>query len=79
MGSSQPCEIYVARDSQDAHLVKGVLGRAGIEARVVGDQLYIGLGELPLKSIEPRVLVHSEDAAAARKIIASHQAAACPS
>lgn len=74
MADSKPREVYSAANIQEAHIIKAVLEEAGIEARVVGDQLQGAVGELPAVNIAPRVWVNTESFDQARKIIEDHQA-----
>jgi hypothetical protein len=41
-------KVFSARDSMQAHIVRGMLEANGITARVDGDYLQGGIGELPL-------------------------------
>lgn len=40
--------VYSAQNAVDAHIVKGMLAQQGIVARVDGEYLQGGIGELPL-------------------------------
>jgi len=64
-------EVYWAADAPQAHLVKTVLEKAGIDVRVVGEMLQAGLGELPMgPATSPRIWVPRKDEARARAVIA---------
>lgn len=64
----EPVTIYSAANSQQAHLLKGLLEDQGITAWVVNDALQIAGGELPLGwTAAARVVVSSGDSAAARE------------
>jgi len=39
--------VYTAQNSIDAHIVKGLLEQHGVSARVNGEYLQGGIGELP--------------------------------
>jgi hypothetical protein len=41
-------KVYSAQNAVDAHIVKGMLAQQGIVARVDGEYLQGGIGELPL-------------------------------
>jgi hypothetical protein len=41
-------KIYSAQNAVDAHIVKGLLEQQGIQARVNGEFLQGGIGDLPL-------------------------------
>ena len=40
-------KVYSAQNAIDAHIVKGLLEQQGISARVNGEYLQGGIGELP--------------------------------
>ncbi len=40
-------KVYSAQNAIDAHIVKGLLEQEGISARVNGEYLQGGIGELP--------------------------------
>jgi len=63
-------KVYVGRDGMDAHFVKAELEATGIEATVMGENLSIARGDLPL-TVEtlPSVWVRDVDADAAKKIV----------
>lgn len=63
-------KIYSAATLPDAHLVCGLLGQAGIEARVFNENLQGGLGEIPFMHAWPEVWVMDErDVERAREVI----------
>ena len=69
MDSEGSVDIYWARDAQEAHEIKGVLERAGIEAHVLGEMLAGATGELPMgPSVSPQVWVAKDDEACARRL-----------
>lgn len=69
-------EVYRAKNSPAAHLLKAALEDAGITAVVEGDLLQGALGEVPLGwSSAPKVLVESGDVSKAREIIRQIEAA----
>jgi len=64
-------EVYWAADAPQAHLVKTVLERAGIEVHVVGEMLQGAVGELPMgPTTSPRLWVPKGAEARARAVIA---------
>lgn len=70
---SQQIVIYVARDLQQAHMLKNELQRYGIKAWVTNESLVRGFGvECPSWGTLPRVIVKPKDAVAARQIALSH-------
>jgi hypothetical protein len=63
-------EIYSARDSMEAHFLKGLLEGQGIAANVQGEALSQVLGELPLtQNSLPTVWVADEDVTRALPIV----------
>lgn len=65
---------YDAENLIDAHLIKGLLAQAGIEAFVRGQYLSGAIGELPAVGLMA-VMVADEDLSAAREVIADWQQA----
>lgn len=64
--------VYLAQNSIDAHLVRGLLESHGINAIVTGDFLQGGIGELPAFGTVD-VKVAEDDVAAARAVIREYQ------
>ena len=63
-------KIYSAATLADAHLVVGLLGQAGIDARVFNENAQGGLGELPFTHVWPEVwLVDDGDKERALEVI----------
>ena len=63
-------EVYRARNTPTAYMLKGALEDAGIRTVIEGELLQGVLGEIPLGwSSSPRVLVESRDVPKAREII----------
>jgi hypothetical protein len=60
--------IYSAQNSVEAHIIRGLLENHGIAARVNGDYLQGGIGELPLIDLVT-VSVADEDYARALEVI----------
>jgi hypothetical protein len=49
--------LYSAATLPDAHLVRGLLAQAGIEARVFNENAQGGMGEIPFTQAWPEVWV----------------------
>lgn len=64
---------YDAANNIDAHLVMHQLQQAGIDARIEGEFLQGGIGELPAAG-NVRVIVDDQDLAEARAVIADWEA-----
>ncbi len=63
-------KIYSAATLPDAHLVRGLLGQAGIDATVFNENLQGGLGEIPFTHAYPEVwIVDEHDLQRAREVI----------
>ena len=67
--------VYEPENLIEAHLVKGLLAQAGIDAFVQGEYLSGAIGELPAMGLIA-VMVADEDVAAARAVIVDWQNAA---
>jgi Putative prokaryotic signal transducing protein len=67
--SSEPTVIYSAANTQQAHLLRGLLEQQGIAARVVNDAIQIAGGDLPIGwTAAAKVVVPEQDAVAARQL-----------
>ncbi len=63
-------KIYSAPTLPDAHLVRGLLAQAGIEARVFNENAQSIMGEIPFYQAWPEVWIMKEsDAKHARELI----------
>ncbi|MHC4441066.1 MAG: putative signal transducing protein [Planctomycetota bacterium] len=68
-------KVYSARDSMEAHFVRCLLEREGIEAVVFGETLSLARGELPLTTDTlPSVWVKPEDVERAMTIVDRYEA-----
>jgi hypothetical protein len=65
--------VFDAANSIEAYMIRNLLEQAGVEARVEGEYLQGGVGELPAGGLV-RVLVADQDVAAARSVIAEWDA-----
>jgi hypothetical protein len=67
--SREPTVIFSAANTQQAHLLQGLLRQQGIAAWVVNDAIQLGGGELPLGwTAAARVVVAEEDSHKARRL-----------
>ncbi len=63
-------KIYSAATLPDAHLVRGLLGQAGIDAKVFNENAQGGMGEIPFTHAYPEVwIVDERDTVRARELI----------
>jgi len=68
--------LYSAANLPEAHLVRGLLAAAGIEARVFNEYAGGALGELPFSEVAPSVWIEEErDLVRARQIITTYEKA----
>ena len=65
--------IYKASDSQEAHFIAGLLKTYSIESQILGQNLAIGLGELPMEVAQVSIFVHKKDFNHAKKIIKQYE------
>jgi hypothetical protein len=66
--------LYVAANVPEAHLVRGLLMAAGIEARVFNEYSPGALGELPASCAYPEIWIEEErDAERARQVIERYE------
>jgi hypothetical protein len=65
-------KIYSAQNAVDAHIVKGLLEQQGIPARVNGEYLQGGIGELPLIGLVT-VSVTEEDYEKAARVLSEYE------
>ena len=65
-------KIYSAQNAIDAHIVKGMLEQHGIQARVNGEYLQGGIGELPLIDLVT-VSVAEEDYEKALEVVREYE------
>lgn len=66
--------VYQAAHALEAHMLADLIRQQGLRARVDGEYLQGGVGELPAAGLV-RVLVEEEDYAAARAIVEAWDAA----
>lgn len=66
--------VFDASNNIEAHLVMHQLQQAGIDARIEGEFLQGGIGELPAAG-NVRVMVDPKDETEARAVIADWEAA----
>ena len=63
-------KIYSAASLPDAHLIRNLLGEAGIEAHVLNENAQSGVGQLPVMDAYPQIWIADErDLPRAREMI----------
>ena len=66
-------KLYSAANATEAHLIKGLLENASIEVILSGEDLSIGVGELPTDVLQVSIMVNEFKYADALKIIANYE------
>lgn len=70
-------DVYHATTGAEAHLIRGLLEEAGLQAIVEGEALTTAIGDIPAGwTTAPRVMVASNDAERARTLIAERKSEA---
>jgi hypothetical protein len=70
MSEGRLVEVYRAKDSPQAHLLRSALEGAGIRALIEEDLLQGAVGEIPAGwATSPRIMVEERDAAHARALL----------
>jgi hypothetical protein len=67
--------VFQAANALEAHLVADLLARSHIEARIEGEFLAGGIGDLPVVGLV-RVVVNEDDVEVARSLIAQWESGA---
>lgn len=65
--------VYAASHSLEAHMILNLLESQGVSAKIEGEYLQGGAGELPVAGLV-RVVVAEKDYEAAREIVSSWEA-----
>ena len=65
--------IYKAANSHEAHFIKGLLKQYSIESKLLGENLSIGVGELPVDVLQVDILVPKDHIKKSQKIISDYE------
>ena len=65
--------LYSAANATEAHLIKGILEHASIETILSGEDLSIGVGELPIDVFQVIIMVNEYKYADALEIISNYE------
>ena len=65
--------IYKAASSYEAYFIKGLLSKYSIDSILIGENLSIGVGELPVDVLHVKVLVHKSYYNESKKIISGYK------
>ena len=65
--------IYKAANSYEAHFINGLLERYSIESKLLGGNLSVGIGELPIDVLQVDILVPKNQIEKSRNIISDYE------
>ena len=65
--------IYKAASSHEAHFIKGLLKQYSIESKLLGENLSIGVGELPVSVLQVDILVPKNRIKKTKSIISNYE------
>ncbi len=66
-------KLYSAANATEAHLIKGILENASIETILSGEDLSIGVGELPADVLQVIIMVNEYKYADALEFISNYE------
>ena len=66
-------KLYSAANATEAHLIKGILENASIETILFGEDLSIGVGELPADVLQVIIMVNEYKYADALEFISNYE------
>ena len=72
--SPQPVCIYRAANAAEGIFLRDLIGRKGIPAQLIGENLAGSVGALPVQVLEVEIHVSSSQAEAARNIVEAYEA-----
>ena len=65
--------IYKAANSYEAHFIKGLLKTYSIESKLLGENLSIGVGELPVDVLQVDILVSKDQVKKSKNIMSDYE------
>ena len=65
--------IYKAANSYEAYFIKGLLKKYSIQSKLLGENLSIGVGELPIDVLQVDILVPKDQLKKSKKIISDYE------
>ncbi len=65
--------VYRAENSYEANFIKGLLKEYSIESELLGDNLSIAIGELPVDAMQVDILVENTNLAKSKKILQDYK------
>ena len=66
-------KIYKAANSREAHFIKGLLKQYSIESKLLGENLSIGVGELPVDVLQIDILVPKDQIKRSKIIMSDYE------
>jgi len=65
--------IYKAANSHEAHFIQGLLKRESIKSQLLGENLSLAIGELPIEAMQVDILVPKNNFSKSKKIISNYE------
>ena len=65
--------IYRAENSYEANFIKGLLKEYSIDSKLLGDNLSIAIGELPIDVMQVDILVENTNLVQSKKILRDYK------
>ena len=65
--------IYKAANSHEAHFIQRLLKRKSIKSQLLGENLSIAIGELPIEAMQVDILVPKNQLPESEKIISNYE------
>ena len=65
--------VYRAENSYEANFIKGLLKEYSIESKLLGDNLSIAIGELPVDAMQVDILVENKNLVKSKKILLDYK------
>ena len=65
--------VYRAENSYEANFIKGLLKEYSIESKLLGDNLSIAIGELPVDAMQVDILVENTNLVKSKKILRDYK------
>ena len=65
--------VYRAENSYEANFIKGLLKEYSIESKLLGDNLSIAIGELPVDAMQVDIFVENTNLVKSKKILQDYK------
>ena len=66
-------KLYKSANTNEAYFIKGLMKKYAIKIKLLGENLSVAMGGLPLEVIQVDLLVHKEQFEEAKKIILQYE------